>query len=55
MTILSQKLMYLLKDICFGELVRAARKRLINLFAGSDNGPLHVSLEIGKMSISEIN
>ena len=29
--------MYLLKDICFGKLVRAARKWSISSFAGSDN------------------
>ena len=45
----------LLKDICFGKSVRVVRKRSINLFAGSDNEPLRVSLENGKMSTSEIN
>ena len=55
MIILFQKLMYLLKDICFGKSVRVVRKRSITLFAGSDNEPLRVSLENGKMSTSEIN
>ena len=35
--------------------IRVVRKRSINLFAGSDNQPLRVSLENGKMSTSEIN
>ena len=52
MIILFQKLMYLLKDICFGKSVRVVRKGSINLFAGSDNEPLRVSLESGKMSTS---
>ena len=39
----------------FWQISQSSRKRSINLFAGSDNEPLRVSLENGKMSTSEIN